>query len=113
MKREAKKAVVFVIAMSLASVWNSKVTVLTLVLVLVSDRQQMQLLFPAILIFSEFWFVAGCVHAMLLSRFLIVQICSLVSFLPVRATLQCLRLPFFAGNPHSCAKDFPLRGTEI
>lgn len=105
MKREAKKAVVFVIAMSLASVWNSKVTVLTLVLVLVSDRQQMQLLFPAILIFSEFWFVAGCVHAMLLSRFLIVQICSLVSFLPVRATLQCLRLPFFAGNPHSCAKE--------
>lgn len=52
MKREAKKAVVFVIAMSLASVWNSKVTVLTLLLVLVSDRQQMQLLFPAILIFS-------------------------------------------------------------
>lgn len=41
---------------------------------------------------------------MLLSRFFIVHICSLVSFLPVRATLQCLRLPFFSREPSQLCK---------
>lgn len=61
MKRKAKKAVVFVVDISFASVLNDKV--LILLLVLISDGSQMLLLFLASVIFlsSCLWlYVYSC-----------------------------------------------------